>query len=576
MAPLIDTKQFENIFKADVLKRGLSLCKNGNVALIEKNVNNTYKFLVNDKAEFEINLTKKAQKITDYNCTCNNLNDKCKHLCAVLFYLEKDSLGIEIKISTGSTNKVLVNKTTIKKEKSQTFKDFLYGVEYTQLLDFIAIESKKNELLKLQITSHFTLVTNQTAFEDFSNKLKIILWNYLEYGKLYQKNINEIVEQINTLNADVKNLTTNYNNLFFYNLALVCELPKLFKVRTSANDSALYTRLNEAIIYLNSYILRSLNTFEIEALKNSALQIIKNNKFFNVDFSSYILKKSINFIDVPVELLKLKTALFKLKNTVFYSSDINKIEILKQYITIKHSKLSNLPFIKSEQTTTIEFILANAEILINDGKNVSAFLIIEKSINELILNGDGKIISILNYSLLFAKNYNNKSLQIKCLQNLFIYDFFVRIEYIEQLKELISQTDFNIFIEKILIDLNNSNQKNWFEKKIYLLNYCNRLTDIINELKNQHDKFDLLNNIALKNLPTYSIELLDVYLIHFLRALQDARYDFLQETIFKTAKKYIDKLPVNAQNYLLETIFKKIHKSKTIYRIIKSFYPLKN
>ena len=94
----IDLKEFEHVFKAGVLKNGLRICKNAGVTLLEKKSNNNFEYLVFDKSDFEVNIIKKAQKITDYTCACNKTKNFCEHLCAIIFYLEKDSLKIEINI----------------------------------------------------------------------------------------------------------------------------------------------------------------------------------------------------------------------------------------------------------------------------------------------------------------------------------------------------------------------------------------------------------------------------------------------------------------------------------------------
>ena len=83
-----------------------------------------------------------------------------------------------------------------------------------------------------------------------------------------------------------------------------------------------------------------------------------------------------------------------------------------------------------------------------------------------------------------------------------------------------------------------------------------------------------LNTIVLKNLPSYSFELIDVYCQHFIYSINEARYDFYKETVFKQAQRYIDALPINAQTYLLQKILIAIPKTKFIYGLIKKKYPL--
>ncbi len=562
----IDLNAFEHVFKADVLKKGLSIFKNNNVTLIDKKANGYYRFLISTKQQNELFVTKKAQKISNYNCTCNNLKNACEHLCAVLFYFEKDVLGISIK----EKKKQLKTKTP--KLKKNNFKNYLYGIEYSELLYFIEKECERNPLLKLQITTNFYTPTNQTIFENYCNKFKIILWNYLEIGKINEDQTAEVLKKISDLKHET--LTTNNSNLYYYNLALISELPLLFKLITGSENC--FAVIFEAISFINAYLKSTLNTNQIEALKLATYKLIKSNRYFNINFSAEIIKHTISLITDTNELLKLKNGIDRLKNGIYFLSALNNLEILKQHLAIKYSKLTNIPILKIDDTILTEHTIAKAELLLKNKKYKAGFLILENLFEELERKSDFKIISVINYIVNTAHNYNEQKIEIKYLQHLLVYDTEINIEILNKLKILLSTDDFNTTVDLVVVKLKQKNAINSPSKIINLLNYCNRLIDIISELKLQHNQFSLLHTIAIKNLPNYSIELLDVYAIHFTRAIQDAKYDFLKEPIFKLATNYINKLTLNSQSYLVTEILKAIPKSKGIHQLIKKTYPTIN
>ncbi len=569
----IDLKEFEHIFRAGVLKNGLRICKNGWVSLLEKKTNNNFEFLVFDKHNFEINIIKKAQKITDYNCACNKTKNFCEHLCAVVFYLEKESLGIDIKVSKKVVKKASVTK--IKKNKEINFKEFLYNVEYTQLLDFIEKEGLKNELLKQQIINRFTLKTNESAFKNYCNDLKIILWNYLEYGKISQKQSNDIFKKITELELQAKTQNASCNHLFFYSLALICELPKLFKIKTNASDSELYTLIHQAINYLNTYFNSELTFLEIRALQDATPQILKNNSYLSVELTSSIIKKTIAFIDDINELQKLKTIVAKLKDKHFYYfTVINELEIIKQQLTLKYFELTNTLPLNIDTNFIIEYTLAKAELLINKGKSKVGLLELDTLYAELKQKNNSKFLSYISYLLKIAIYYNIKPLQIKCLSDSIIYNYDINFEHLEALKKIIGNANFNTTIDALISAIKLNKTKNASLKVISLLNYTNRMSDIILELKNKNQLFTELNTVVLKNLPSYSFELIDMYCTHFIYAINEARYDFYKETVFKQAQRYINGLPANAQTYLIQKILESIPKTKFIYNLIKKNYPL--
>jgi hypothetical protein len=484
----------------------------------------------------------------------------------VLFYFEKDVLGISIK------EKKKQLKTITPKLNKNNFKKYLYSIEYSELLNFIEKECERNPLLKLQITTNFNTPTDQTIFENYCNKFKIILWNYLEIGKINEEQTGEVLKKITDLKYET--LTTNNSNLYYYNLALVSELPLLFKLIAGSENC--FAVIFEAIYYINAYFKNTLNTNQIEALKLATYKLIKNNRYFNMNFSAEIIKHTISLITDTNELLKLKNGIDRLKNGIYFLSALNNLEILKQHLAIKYSKLTNIPILKIDDTILTEHTIAKAELLLKNKKYKAGFLILENLFEELERKSDFKIISVINYIVNTAHNYNEQKIEIKYLQYLLVYDTEINIEILNKLKILLSTDHFNTIVDSVVVKLKQKNAINSSSKIINLLNYCNRLNDIINELKLQHNQFSLLHSIALKNLPNYNIELLDVYAIHFTRAIQDSKYEFLKESVFKQASNYINKLTLNSQSYLVTEILKAIPKSKSIHQLITKTYPTLN
>ena len=566
----IDLNEFEHVFKAGVLKNGLRICKNGGVTLLEKKLNNEFVFLIYDKRDFEISVLRKGKKITDYTCACNEQKNACNHLCAVVFYLEKESLGLEIKTSKNIGRKKPTN--SVKKNNAFNFKQFLYNIEYTELLNFIEKEAVKNELLQQQIITGFTIITNENAFECYCNALKIIFWNYLEYGKLTQKHSNEILKKIAELELNIKSETTTYNPLFFYFLALVCQLPKLFKVKTNASDSDFYTLIHGAINYLNNCFITELSSFELKALQSATPLLLKNNTYLSVELTAPIIKKTIAFIEDVYELQKLKTIVAKLKDKHFYYfTVINELEIIKQQLTLKYYELSNTTPLKVDDNFIAEYTIAKAELLINKGKNKQGILELDTLYNQLKQKKNGKFLNYINYILKIVTHQKIKPLQIKYLSDSLIYNYEINFENLEELKKLVGDLNFNKTINTLINEIKINNVQNASLKIISLLNNTNRINDIIIELNNQQ-QFTVLNTVVLKNLPSYSFELIDVYCQQFLFAINEARYDFYKEAVFKQSQRYINALPVNAQNYLIQKILEAIPKTKSIYNLIKNAY----
>lgn len=100
----IPLNAFEQHIDETILKRGLSYFKKGLVEEPEEISPGEYESIVEGTETYTVRLTIKNEILTDYSCTCPyDFGPICKHIAAVLFYMQQDALDIHLKSGDGNS-----------------------------------------------------------------------------------------------------------------------------------------------------------------------------------------------------------------------------------------------------------------------------------------------------------------------------------------------------------------------------------------------------------------------------------------------------------------------------------------
>ena len=101
----IPLNQFEQYIDETILKRGLQYFKNGHVHEPEEISPGEYEAIVEGTDDYTVQLTLKNGIVTEYVCDCPyDMGPVCKHVAAVIFYLQQDELELNKKTKRTKTN----------------------------------------------------------------------------------------------------------------------------------------------------------------------------------------------------------------------------------------------------------------------------------------------------------------------------------------------------------------------------------------------------------------------------------------------------------------------------------------
>jgi len=155
--------QFEQYIDETILRRGLQYFKNGHVHEPEEISPGKYEVIVEGTEDYTVQLTLKKGIITEYVCDCPyDMGPVCKHVAAVIFYLQQDELELN-------------KKTKRAKTVTQQIDELLEKATHEELKQFICEKVSANAAFRNLFLSSFTQYNSDESKELYVKQVKSIL-----------------------------------------------------------------------------------------------------------------------------------------------------------------------------------------------------------------------------------------------------------------------------------------------------------------------------------------------------------------------------------------------------------------
>lgn len=166
--------QFEQYIDETILKRGLHYFKNGHVHQPEEISPGEYEAIVEGSEDYTVQLTLKNGIITEYVCDCPyDFGPVCKHVAAVIFYLQQDELELNKKTKRAKTNQTA--KPTKRKTVSQQVDELLEKATHDELKQFVREKASANAPFRNLFLSSFAQHNSNESKELYVKQIKSIL-----------------------------------------------------------------------------------------------------------------------------------------------------------------------------------------------------------------------------------------------------------------------------------------------------------------------------------------------------------------------------------------------------------------
>lgn len=518
---LFNLKEFEHKIEETFLKKGLKLFLNKKVELIKKTGSESFSFLIHEKNIGEISVQIRSEKIQNYNCFCGSKNN-CEHLAAALFYLQQETLSM---LKVKSLRKKAVT-TSIKQKKKNSF-------------------IKQIELIK-EIIKPFAMASKLTRTE-----------------------VNEIYKKIHF----EKTGAATFGQDFYFDLAIVCELPKLSNYKYADGENVIDTLVENAKQEIENHFNKGFSVNETEAFIDATYYSLRSQQNFRSGMYGFFISLASVIITNKNTTADLKILLKKRKQNKNKIGAINRKNVSELQLSIRDAELANKPFLLKNYESTLELPIALAEMEFHKHNHAKAFKLLELYAEKIKIENINKYLDLIIEVLVYAKKYNSKKYEQNYLIEKFVCGYFIDTTELDRFFELNKKQNRDDLVREIILKIKTDSLFFTFEKIAVVLMHQHKFDELVVEIKKEKNKFKLLNEIGIKKFPHYDIDFLTLYTKHFLNAIADAKFPFFQQEMFDLARTYLDLLPGEEQENIIKKFKDKLLYEKNMIEYISKLYP---
>ena len=453
----IPLNQFEQYIDETILKRGLQYFKSGRVNQVEEISPGKYEAIVEGTEDYTVQLTLKNGIISEYTCDCPyDFGPVCKHVAAVIFYLQQDVLDLNKKQKRTKTNQTA--KPAKRKTVAQQVEELLEKTTHDELKQFVREKTEENARFRNLFLSSFAQYNTDESKELYVKQVKSILKTASDrHGFIDWSASRQVGNAIdNLLKSAQKQIDNhNYKSAFF-----IC--------------TAVMEQMNEALEYSDDSNGDIGGSIEVacEMLYTIAqMQPTEEIRKLIIEYCFTALDKQIySGWNWHIEILRLAALLLKTEDEIE--------RIFKQIDKVQRSDYEK----EKAQTIKYEILLKTkgenaAEIYLE--QNITNSTLRQEAIQKALEKRDfEKAISIakdgISYDLKgrpgLAKKWYDWLLKIAQAQNdsekiieyarlLFIDNFMNEQDYYQILKKHVKPEEWSEFVEAMIQDI--TTKKRW-------------------------------------------------------------------------------------------------------------------
>lgn len=385
----------------------------------------------------------------------------CKHIVAVIFYLQQDKLEL---------NQPSISKLSKKKTKSvsQQVKELLTVISHQELVAFVQENSQKDKKFRNYFLASFGHLSQNQSKEFYQTQIHSILQSAAgRDGWIGWSDMKYVVHSLQPFleNAEKYLANTNFENVFFISTALLEEITEAFQYGDDSNGDLGYF-IESAMELLSNLTQKKLPKNLKEKIFEYCISTFKQKLFEGWDWHLGILHTASTFIDtesdadIILDCLATVNGDYEREQAQSFKLDLlrrfkDEKEVDK-YIT-KHISNSSI------RTKEIEKAFHN--------KNFERVIKLSKDgITCDEKNKPGLVKVWYNWLLKVAQAEKDTSKTIEFARFLFIDNFYPEQDYYQILKENIEDKKWHPFLEEIIKEITPKNRWTYTEqiRKIYI------------------------------------------------------------------------------------------------------------
>ena len=525
----IPLNEFEQLIDEKILKRGLSYFKSDAITDFSQISTGEYEAIVSGTEEYTVQLEIINNTIVEHRCDCPfDMGPVCKHIVAVIFYLQKDTLELS-----------QPNFTIPKKKKTisipQQIRELLKVISHKELVDFVQENSKKDKKFRNSFLASFGHLSQHQSKEFYQKQIHSILQTaagrdgFIGWSDMkYVANTTEPFLE----NAEKYLANANFENVFFISIALLEEMTEALQYGDDSNGNLGYF-IGSAMELLSKLTHEELPKDLKKNLFEYCISSFKKKLFKGWDWHLGMLRIASDLIekesdiDVVLNCLASIKGEYEIEEAQFFTLKLlRKFRDEKEVEKYINKHISNTSIRKEEIEKA--FAYNNFERVIHLSKDGIKFDQKDRP---------GLIKIWYNWLLKVAQAQKDSAKIIEYARFLFIHNFQPEQDYYQILKDIIEDKNWPPFLEEIIKEI--TSKRKW------------RSIELIREIYIKEQWWDRLflrlkQNVSLNTIEQneqyltkdYSSELIELYS----ESITDYVDKFLGRKHYQTACRYLRRM----------------------------------
>jgi hypothetical protein len=518
----IPLNSFEQYIDETILKRGFQYFKKGLVHEPEELTQGEYEAIVDGTEPYTVNLTIKNDVVTEYVCTCPyDMGPVCKHVAAVIFYLQQNEPDPDAKASRKKTGAA---KTPKKKTVAQHVDELLDKLSPDNLKEYIKdLCIKDSNFRQKFIVQHASLVMPDSQAL-YSGQIKSILKTALcRQGYIGYSEARYVGSAVHDLLSHAEELveTANYKTAMFIACAVLEEMTNALGFADDSNGD-----IGGCIEYAVNVLL-SISQKPIDEMQRNELHSYCLNSWQEMLFKGYDWHYTMLYIAVELtrnnyEAKQIHALLDEIKpNNTDWDWDLQESQRIRVSLIRKTEGEDKASAFLEGNLSNSDFRKEIVEKAIREKDYNKAIALSQEGLNINKFNLPGLANDFRDYLLRVYIILNDTENIIKIARFLFLDSSREKKRYFDILKKQFLPENWVDFVQSLIKDI--SKKDRWIDfhliAQIYIWeDWWDKLLEIVQK----NCSLNTLDSYEKYLSHDYSKELIDLYRAAILKEMERA------------------------------------------------------
>jgi uncharacterized Zn finger protein len=531
----IPLTQFEQYIDETILKRGFQYFKKGHVHEPEEISPGVYEAIVEGSEDYTVQLTLKNGIITEYVCDCPyDFGPVCKHVAAVIFYLQQDELELGNKTKRAKTSQT--SKPAKRKTVAEQVDELLEKVTHVELKQFVREQVSQNAQFRNLFLSSFAQHNSNESKELYVKQVKSILKTASDRDGFIDWSASRLVGKAvdNLLESARKQIEScNYKSAVFICTAVMEQMTEALQYADDSNGE-IGGRVEVAYEMLYNIALEQSSEEIRKLIIEYCFTSFDKQIYSGWDWHTDILRLAALLLKTEEETERIFKQIDKAQRSDY---EMEKAQNIKYEILLKTKGENAAEKYLEQNITNSKLRRVAIQKALEKRDFEKAASLAENGVSYDLKDRPGLAKEWYDWLLKIAQAQNDSEKIIEYARLLFIDNFRNEQDYYMIMKQQVKPEEWNAFVEAVIQDI--TTKKRWLDigliASIFIKEeWWNRLLELVKKSPDLNT-IDRYEKHLSKN---YSKEIIELYANGILNYMKNS----MGRDHYQNACRYIRKI----------------------------------